>query len=147
MEGYDVTLLSSFYGYPAFREAYGAWLDDEHGYQINADWQRKFNMLGALGNIVGALLNGWATARWGHRKVLITSLTILTGFIFIVFFAPNIETQLAGQVLCNVPWGVSFSPCTSPDLEKLMTDASPRSSRPPRPPTPPRSPPSPSVPT
>jgi MFS transporter, SP family, general alpha glucoside:H+ symporter len=106
MEGYDVTLLGSFYGYPRFREKYGEWLDEEHGYQISSTWQQRFNCLAALANIVGALLNGWATARWGHRKVLIASLIWLSAFIFIVFFAPTIEIMLVGQTLCNVPWGV-----------------------------------------
>lgn len=106
MEGYDVTLLGSFYGYPAFREKYGVWLNDEDRYQVSADWQTRFNVLAAVANIVGALLNGWGTAKWGHRKVLIVSLFWLTAFVFVVFFAENIETQLAGQTLCNVPWGV-----------------------------------------
>lgn len=106
MEGYDVTLIGNFYGYPAFRERYGEWLDDERGYQISASWQQRFNILAAVANIVGALLNGWATAKWGHRKVLMVSLLWLTCFIFINFFATNIEMQLAGQTLCNVPWGV-----------------------------------------
>ncbi|KAJ4185674.1 hypothetical protein NW767_003070 [Fusarium falciforme] len=106
MEGYDVTLLSSFYAYPSFRKKYGAWLDEDNGYQISANWQQRFNCLGAFANIIGALLNGWATAKWGHRKVLMASLFWLTAFIFVVFFAPNIEVLLVGQFLCNIPWGV-----------------------------------------
>ncbi|KAJ4218936.1 hypothetical protein NW759_008089 [Fusarium solani] len=106
MEGYDVTLLSSFYGYPSFRKKYGAWLDEDNGHQISANWQQKFNCLGAFANIIGALMNGWATAKWGHRKVLMASLFWLTAFIFVVFFAPNIEVLLVGQFLCNIPWGV-----------------------------------------
>lgn len=106
MEGYDVTLLSSFYGYPAFRDKYGEWLDEENGNQISSTWQQRFNCLAAVANIVGAIVNGWATARWGHRKVLIGALAWLSAFIFIVFFAPNIEIMLLGQTLCNVPWGV-----------------------------------------
>lgn len=106
MEGYDVTLLSSFYGYPSFREKYGAWLDEDNGYQISANWQQRFNCLGAFANIIGAMMNGWATAKWGHRKVLMASLFWLTAFIFVVFFAPNIEVLLVGQFLCNIPWGV-----------------------------------------
>lgn len=106
MEGYDVTLLNSFYGYPAFREKYGEWLDDENGYQVSSTWQQRFNCLAALANIIGALMNGWATARWGHRKVLIFSLVWLSAFVFIVFFAPNVEIQLLGQFFCNIPWGV-----------------------------------------
>ncbi|OLN97912.1 Alpha-glucosides permease MPH3-like protein 1 [Colletotrichum chlorophyti] len=106
MEGYDVTLIGSFYGYPAFREKYGEWLDDEHGYQISSSWQQKFNAIGAVANIVGALLNGYFMPKYGHRIVLIVSLVFLAGFIFIVYFAHNIETQLVGQILCNIPWGV-----------------------------------------
>ncbi|CAH0016743.1 unnamed protein product [Clonostachys rhizophaga] len=106
MEGYDVTLLSSFYGYPKFREKYGEWLNEESGYQISSAWQQRFNALAAVMNIIGAILNGWATARWGHRKVLIVSLLALTGFIFIVFFAPTIEIILVGEIFCNIPWGV-----------------------------------------
>ncbi|KAK1752348.1 general substrate transporter [Echria macrotheca] len=106
MEGYDVTLLGSFYGYPSFREKYGEFLNAESGFQISADWQTKFNCLGAFANIVGAVGNGWATARWGHRRVLMTSLVALTGFVFISFFAPNLQVLLLGQFLCGIPWGV-----------------------------------------
>jgi SP family general alpha glucoside:H+ symporter-like MFS transporter len=51
-------------------------------------------------------MNGWATSRWGHRKVLIASLGWLSALIFVVFFAPTIEILLVGQTLCNIPWGV-----------------------------------------
>lgn len=106
MEGYDVTLLGSFFGYPTFRLRYGEYLDEDNGYQISSTWQQRFNCLAAVANIVGALLNGWATAKWGHRKVLIASLFWLSAFVFVVFFAPNIEVLLVGQILCNIPWGV-----------------------------------------
>jgi MFS transporter, SP family, general alpha glucoside:H+ symporter len=52
------------------------------------------------------MLNGWATEKWGHRRVLMVSLFCLAGFIFIVFFAPSIEVMLVGQILCGIPWGV-----------------------------------------
>lgn len=100
-----MTLLSSFYGYPRFRERYGEYLDAENGYQISANWQQRFNCLGALANIIGALINGWATARWGHRRVLMFFLVWLSAMIFIPFFAPSIEVLLVGMVLCNVSWG------------------------------------------
>lgn len=106
MEGYDVTLIGSFFGYPRFREKYGAYLDEENGFQISATWQQRFNCLGAVANIIGAMMNGWATAKWGHRKVLMFSLACLTGFIFVSFFAPTIEVMLVGQILCGLPWGV-----------------------------------------
>ncbi|KAL8414483.1 hypothetical protein RB594_005646 [Gaeumannomyces avenae] len=106
MEGYDVALLGSFFGYPQFRLKYGEYLNEEKGYQISSGWQQAFNISSAVANILGALLNGYFTAKYGHRKVIMLSLAALAGFIFIVFFAPNIQTQLAGQILCNIPWGV-----------------------------------------
>jgi hypothetical protein len=88
MEGYDVTLLSSFYGYPSFRERYGEFLNEKNGYQISATWQQRFNCLGAMANILGALTNGWACARWGHRRVLIFFYIWLSGMIFITVPLP-----------------------------------------------------------
>lgn len=106
MEGYDVTLISSFFGYPSFREKYGEYLDDKNGYQISAQWQTKFNCLGAMANIIGAIFNGWATSKFGHRRTFMVTMIWLTAFIFMVVFAPSIEVLLAGQVLCNIAWGV-----------------------------------------
>ncbi|KAI0126837.1 general substrate transporter [Xylariales sp. AK1849] len=106
MEGYDVTLLASFFGYPAFRRKYGVWTGDEDGWQITSAWQAGLNDISAVGNIIGALLNGYLTAKYGHRIVIMGSMVALSAFIFITFFAPNIQAQLIGQFLCNIPWGV-----------------------------------------
>lgn len=106
MEGYDVSLIGNFYGYPRFREKYGEYLDEENGWQVSAEWQTRIQCLGAFANIIGALLNGWATAKWGHRKVLMAGLVWLSAFIFVVFFAQSIEIMLLGQFLCNIPWGI-----------------------------------------
>jgi SP family general alpha glucoside:H+ symporter-like MFS transporter len=99
MEGYDVTLLSSFIGYPAFRNKYGSYLNEESGYQISASWQTGLNDIAAVGNIIGALLNGYLTTKFGHRKVLMGCLVALSAMIFIVFFAPNIEVLLVSGEL------------------------------------------------
>lgn len=106
MEGYDVTLVGSFMGYPAFRQKYGQYLNDEAGYQISSQWQTGLNDIQAVGNVIGALLNGYLTARYGHRKVLMGMLAALTACIFMVFFAPNIEVLLVGAFLCAIPFGV-----------------------------------------
>lgn len=106
MEGYDVTLLGSFMGYPAFRKKYGTWHNDDSGYQISFSWQAGLNDIAAVGNIIGALLNGYLTAKYGHRKVIMGTMVFLTAFIFIVFFAPNVEVLLVGEFLCNIPFGV-----------------------------------------
>jgi len=106
MEGYDTTLLGSFLGYPAFRNRYGHDTGTKDGYQISASWQTGLNDISAVGNIIGAMLNGYLTAKYGHRKVLMGTLACLAAFIFMVFFAPNLPVLLVGEFLCNIPWGV-----------------------------------------
>lgn len=106
MEGYDVQLLANFYGYQAFRRKFGTYTGEENGWQISSQWQTGLNDISAVGNIVGALANGYLTAKFGHRKVLMGSLVFLSAAVFMVFFAPNIEVLLVGEFICNIPWGV-----------------------------------------
>lgn len=49
MEGYDTTLLGSFFGYPSFRRKYGTFINEESGYQLSAQWQTGLNDTGAVG--------------------------------------------------------------------------------------------------
>jgi SP family general alpha glucoside:H+ symporter-like MFS transporter len=44
--------------------------------------------------------------KYGYRKTIIASLAMMIGFIFISFFAPNVETLLMGEILCGIPWSV-----------------------------------------
>lgn len=37
---------------------------------------------------------------------MMTNLVLMTGFVFITFFAQNVETILVGAFLCAIPWGV-----------------------------------------
>lgn len=34
------------------------------------------------------------------------ALVMMSAFIFLTFFAPNIHVLVAGQVLCGIPWGI-----------------------------------------
>jgi SP family general alpha glucoside:H+ symporter-like MFS transporter len=106
MEGYDTTLIGSFYGYPAFREKYGEFHGGTAGWQLSAPWQTGISDIQAVGNIIGALANGYFTNKYGHRKVMMVNLVLMTGFVFITFFAPNVTAILIGAFLCSIPWGV-----------------------------------------
>jgi SP family general alpha glucoside:H+ symporter-like MFS transporter len=46
------------------------------------------------------------TSRVGYRWVMVFSLAILNGLLFIVFFAPSLGVLVAGEVLCGLTWGV-----------------------------------------
>ena len=47
----------------------------------------------------------WAAERFGYRKVMCGALIATIGFIFLFFFATNLEMLLAAEILCGIPWG------------------------------------------
>jgi MFS family permease len=52
---------------------------------------------------LGVLVNGVVAERYGYRVTMIGSLVAMIGFIFIPFFAQNVETLVAGTVLMGIP--------------------------------------------
>lgn len=106
MEGYDTTLISSFFAYPEFKKKYGTLHDGKAGWQLSSPWQAGLQDIQAVGNIIGALANGYFTTKYGHRKVMMVSLVLMTGFVFLTFFAPNVQVLLVGCFFCSIPWGV-----------------------------------------
>jgi SP family general alpha glucoside:H+ symporter-like MFS transporter len=61
------------------------------------------------GEVIGLLINGFVSERFGYRKTMIGALIAMTGFIFILFFAPNVQTLVIGEVFCGIPWGMCVS--------------------------------------
>jgi SP family general alpha glucoside:H+ symporter-like MFS transporter len=58
------------------------------------------------GEVIGLIVNGFVSERYGYRKTMIGALISMTAFIFILFFAPNIQTLVIGEVFCGIPWGM-----------------------------------------
>lgn len=56
MEGYDLTLIGSFFGYPAFARHFGIAYDG--GYQVPANWQVALTTGSTVGAIVGKFAVG-----------------------------------------------------------------------------------------
>lgn len=106
MDGYDTALMGSLFGFPAFQKKYGYEIDNSGEYTLSAPWQMALGMGSPVGNVIGILLNGVLTDRFGHKPVLQGGLLALTGLIFIQFFAPNVEVLFVGQLLCGIPWGL-----------------------------------------
>ncbi|KAF9773749.1 hypothetical protein IL306_008377 [Fusarium sp. DS 682] len=106
MEGYDIVLISSFFAQPSFREHYGNYQPKTDSWQITASWQNALTNAVSVGTIIGAFANGYFTYKFGYRKVLLTSLVVIVGCIFISFFSPSLPVLLVGQFLCGIPWGV-----------------------------------------
>ena len=105
MEGYDVVLMGSFYAFPPFQKKYGN-LQPDGSYQLSAPWQAGLSNAMNCGQILGLFANGVISERFGYRRTMLGSLFLVIGFIFILFFAPNKPTLLAGEICMGVPLGV-----------------------------------------
>jgi MFS transporter, SP family, general alpha glucoside:H+ symporter len=57
MEGYDTSLLGSFYGYPVFQKEFGIELADGT-YQLTSSWQSGLQNGAQVGEILGLMIAG-----------------------------------------------------------------------------------------
>ncbi|KAL3471022.1 general substrate transporter [Aspergillus californicus] len=116
MEGYDTNLIGNFYAYPAFKNQFGE--PYAHGYEVPGEWQSALGAGGNAGCIIGAFLNGYLIKHYGFKRVFMGGLLCMCGFIFVSFFGKSIGAQVAGQVLCGIPWGMfaTIGPAYSSEL-------------------------------
>ncbi|KAK4496785.1 hypothetical protein PRZ48_012768 [Zasmidium cellare] len=92
MHGYDSALMGSLFGFPAFQKYYGH--------------SSALGFASPIGNLVGVTVNGICTDHFGHKPVLIWSMVVLMGLVFIQFFATSVQVLFVGQLLCGIPWGI-----------------------------------------
>lgn len=106
MEGYDTALINSFYAFPQFRKSYGKPTPNSGRYEIATSWQSALTNGAIVGSILGLLFAGQLTERLGYKKTMVIALISMSLFIFLSFFAFNIEMLMASQCLCGLSWGV-----------------------------------------
>jgi SP family general alpha glucoside:H+ symporter-like MFS transporter len=106
MEGYDTALIGAFYAFPPFQKKYGSYVNESVGYQVPAKWQTGLSDGALVGEILGLYAAGIIVDKIGYRYTMMASLSMMIAFIFIPFFAQNIETLLIGDILQGIPWGV-----------------------------------------
>lgn len=93
MEGFDLVLINSLFGLPAFQKKFGTQTADGT-YQVSAPWQTGLSNGALVGEILGLFVAGLLADKYGFKKTLIGALMMATCFIFIVFFAENITMLL-----------------------------------------------------
>lgn len=101
--------MGNFWAYPTFQKKFGNYYGEEIGWVVSGPWQVGLGNASVVGTIIGGFINGWATAKYGYRLVMIISMFFMNAFVFIVFFAPNAPVLCVGQILCGVTWGVFAS--------------------------------------
>lgn len=105
MEGYDTSLIGSFFAYKPFNDRYGTEIVNGEKL-VSAPWQTGLQNASQVGSIIGLTLNGIMADMIGYKKTMLIALVAMTAAIFIPFFAPNIHVLLVGQVLSGIPWGI-----------------------------------------
>ncbi|CAH0055210.1 unnamed protein product [Clonostachys solani] len=106
MEGYDVVIITSFYGQTQFINRFGV-LDPVSGVKaITPEWQSGLTNSAQVGQMLGLIINGYSQDRFGCRPTYIFFLCWMGAVIFIVFFAPSLSVLAFGEFMCGISWGV-----------------------------------------
>ena len=98
MDGYDFKLIGSLFAQPAFSKAFGK-RQSNGTYQIPAAWQSGLNNGSNIGQMIGLLVAGFIVERFGFRKTMMASLSVVPCLIFIQFFSTGLPQLEVGQVL------------------------------------------------
>ncbi|KAI1408344.1 putative MFS alpha-glucoside transporter [Hypoxylon sp. FL1857] len=109
MEGYDISLVNNFYAFPQFNQKYGVAVTDKNGnvsYQVPAAWQAGLSNGAVVGEIIGLIINGWVSERFGYRYTVIACLVLIAAFTAIFFTAQTVVHLQVAEILCGIPWGV-----------------------------------------
>ncbi|KAI0832222.1 sugar transporter [Hypoxylon sp. FL0890] len=122
MEGYDLALLGSLYASPAFNKKFGTYNAVNGKWAVSAAWQSGLSNGARAGEIFGLIFAGWISDRYGYKITTIGSLILMITFIFVLFFAPNIQVLVVGEMLCGIPWGAfqSVTPAYASEVAPVV---------------------------
>lgn len=105
MEGYDTMLLGNFFAQPEFARKFGK-CDAAGQCEIAAPWQTGLSNGALVGEIIGLQIVGWVSEKFGYKRTMLVSATLMAAFVFIPFFAVSLPMLLIGQIFQGIPWGV-----------------------------------------
>ncbi|KAJ7840999.1 maltose permease [Mycena leptocephala] len=106
MEGYDVVVIASFYEQPAFLKRFGVVNPATGEKLIPAPWQSGLGNGSSVGGIIGLMINGWASERFGPRRTYIFSMVGMIISIFGPVFSQSLTALTASEIICGLFWGV-----------------------------------------
>lgn len=106
MEGYDLTVLGSFWAARPFQDYFGTTTNAAGEPLVSPSWQAGIGNAMLIGQICGLFLAGIVADKFGFKKVMAGSLVLVVGIIFIMFFATSVVMLLVGEFLMGFPLGV-----------------------------------------
>jgi MFS transporter, SP family, general alpha glucoside:H+ symporter len=93
------------YASDVFNQKFGIFNSENDSWNVSAAWQSGLSNGARAGEIIGLIIAGWTADRYGYRNTTIGFLCLMIAFIFVLFFAPNVQVLVVGEVLCGIPWG------------------------------------------
>ncbi|KAL2851217.1 general substrate transporter [Aspergillus pseudodeflectus] len=121
MEGYDLVLVSSFYGQTQFKERFGVYDEASKQKLIPAEWQSGLANSALVGQLAGLVINAVCQDRFGCRRTMMFFMAWMTVVIFIPVFAPSLPVLAFGAAMCGVSWGVFQTLSTTYACEVVPT--------------------------
>ncbi|RMJ21349.1 MFS alpha-glucoside transporter [Aspergillus sp. HF37] len=121
MEGYDLVLITSFFGQTQFQNRFGVYVPATGEKVIPAAWQAGLSNSALVGQLVGLLVNGYTQDRFGCRPTMMVFMVWMTVMIFIPVFAPSLPVLAWGEAMCGVSWGVFQTLSTTYACEVVPT--------------------------
>ena len=104
MDGYDGSIVNSFYALPAFLNRFGK---DFHGKkEIPANWQTAISNIGLPGNLLALAMVGYCQDRFGSRRTYICGMAFTICVVFLFVFLQSLEMLLAANALGAFCWGL-----------------------------------------
>ncbi|GLI79897.1 hypothetical protein PoHVEF18_008239 [Penicillium ochrochloron] len=121
MEGYDLVIITSFYGQTQFQERFGVYDPATKHNLIPAAWQSGLSNSSVVGQLAGLIVNMYAQDHFGCRPTMMFFMAWMTVTIFIPVFAPSLPVLAFGEAMCGVSWGVFQTLSTSYACEVVPT--------------------------
>ncbi|ETI28107.1 hypothetical protein G647_00556 [Cladophialophora carrionii CBS 160.54] len=106
MEGYDLVIITSFYGQTQFRTRFGIQDPTTGKHVIPARWQSGLSNSALVGQLAGLLVNAYTQDKFGCRPTMMVFMVWMAVVLFIPVFAPSLSVLAFGEAMCGIPWGV-----------------------------------------
>ncbi|KIW53160.1 hypothetical protein PV05_08752 [Exophiala xenobiotica] len=121
MEGYDLVIITSFYGQTQFQNRFGVEDPSTGKKAIPASWQSGLSNSALVGQLAGLLINSYTQDRFGCRPTMMAFMIWMAVVLFIPVFAPSLSVLAFGESMCGIPWGVFQTLSTTYACEVVPT--------------------------
>ncbi|KAF4816827.1 General alpha-glucoside permease [Colletotrichum tropicale] len=121
MEGYDLVIITSFYGQTQFKNRFGVYDEGSGEKLIPPEWQSGLSNSALVGQLAGLVVNAWCQDRFGARHTMMFFMAWMAVMISIPCFAPSLPVLAWGEAMCGVSWGVFQTLSTTYACEVVPT--------------------------